>query len=199
MNEYKTCTKCGQTQSTNNFYRQKSTKDGFRTWCKSCFARANKQWLADHPGQSAKYSKKWQENNPEKSIQSSQSWKARNKEKIKSYNQIYSKQNASKINELNRNWAKRNPEWCRANNAKRRALKSNAKTFAISAKEIARLYQTPCFMCGSNNQIELDHIIPLSRGGDHSIGNLLSLCKSCNASKHNSLWMEWRIRLSDCP
>jgi hypothetical protein len=39
----KTCTKCGQCKSTQDFYRSSSAKDGFAVWCKSCDKEAGRR------------------------------------------------------------------------------------------------------------------------------------------------------------
>lgn len=44
-----------------------------------------------------------------------------------------------------------------------------------------------CQNCGSPDRIEIDHIIPVSRGGTNHIDNLQPLCRPCNASKGNRL------------
>ena len=44
-----------------------------------------------------------------------------------------------------------------------------------------------CVKCGSNENIEFDHIIPFSLGGGNSARNLQLLCESCNREKGNSL------------
>lgn len=44
-----------------------------------------------------------------------------------------------------------------------------------------------CQMCGKKERLSFDHIIPITRGGDNSIGNLQPLCVSCNSSKGNKL------------
>ena len=74
----------------------------------------------------------------------------------------------------------------------RRYRVQQEKTFVILPKEIEKLYSSPCCNCGSNENQSVDHVIPLSRGGTHSIGNLMTLCRSCNSSKHARTLMEWR-------
>lgn len=42
-----------------------------------------------------------------------------------------------------------------------------------------------CRRCGSAWRIEVDHIIPLSRGGSSEEDNLQTLCRNCNRKKNN--------------
>jgi len=40
-----------------------------------------------------------------------------------------------------------------------------------------------CQMCGSEERLSVDHIIPRVLGGNDSLSNLQCLCSSCNSSK----------------
>ena len=44
-----------------------------------------------------------------------------------------------------------------------------------------------CVSCGSNENLEFDHIIPHSKGGSDTYRNLQLLCESCNRSKSNKI------------
>jgi len=45
-----------------------------------------------------------------------------------------------------------------------------------------------CRYCGSKNQpFHLDHVYPVSKGGETSIDNLVTSCVYCNAKKHASI------------
>lgn len=40
-----------------------------------------------------------------------------------------------------------------------------------------------CLRCNSTNKLQVDHVVPLARGGEHSLWNLQVLCQTCNISK----------------
>lgn len=44
-----------------------------------------------------------------------------------------------------------------------------------------------CVQCGSQENLEFDHIIPFSKGGATTYRNLQILCKSCNINKSNKI------------
>jgi 5-methylcytosine-specific restriction endonuclease McrA len=81
----------------------------------------------------------------------------------------------------------------------RRSILAALGTFEITLRDMRRLGSSPCAHCGATSGLQIDHIIPVKRGGRHSIGNLQSLCKSCNASKNCLLEVEWRYGWSARP
>ncbi|PXF18480.1 MAG: hypothetical protein CXX76_01485 [Methanobacteriota archaeon] len=40
-----------------------------------------------------------------------------------------------------------------------------------------------CVKCGSRENLEIDHVVPLARGGSNRLENLQLLCQDCNRRK----------------
>lgn len=141
---------------------------GIRSYCKDCRIKerkSNKQYRQ-------KYAKRYYAKNKEKfSEYSKKNWKK------------YYDDNKKRISDYKSAWRKENLSIHASHEAKRRTLKNINGSFLVLPKELKRLNSSPCFFCGSHKGIAIDHIIPISRGGSHSIGNLQPLCQSCNSSK----------------
>jgi len=51
-----------------------------------------------------------------------------------------------------------------------------------------------CFYCNrevGREQLTMDHVVPLSRGGKSRKGNIVAACKECNTKKNYLLPVEW--------
>lgn len=42
-----------------------------------------------------------------------------------------------------------------------------------------------CAYCGANDDLHIEHFIPISKGGSHVMGNILPACQPCNYNKRN--------------
>lgn len=98
-------------------------------------------------------------------------------------------------------WARANPELRRAVAAQYKATRRtweqlNPDSVGVDSHEWRRLvrrYRHLCAYCGGNEDgIHMDHVIPLSRGGRHAIGNVLPACQRCNLTKGAKLVAEWK-------
>ena len=54
-------------------------------------------------------------------------------------------------------------------------------------KEVFERDKGRCVICGSDKDIEYDHIIPFSKGGSSTVNNLQILCKEHNRTKGNKI------------
>lgn len=81
--------------------------------------------------------------------------------------------------------------------AERRMVQKARDRRTITSRDIARLvarHDGKCAYCDKPGPVELDHVVPLARGGRHAIGNLLPACMRCNRSKNARLLIEWKGR-----
>ena len=63
----------------------------------------------------------------------------------------------------------------------RQAIRSEVR------REVWRRDQGRCVRCGSRENLEYDHIIPVSKGGSSTARNIELLCETCNRSKSDSV------------
>ncbi len=52
-------------------------------------------------------------------------------------------------------------------------------------KAVLDYFNHECAYCGSKEDLEQEHIVPVSDGGTYAIGNIVPACRKCNASKGN--------------
>ena len=52
-----------------------------------------------------------------------------------------------------------------------------------SKKNILRHYDYQCVYCGSFRQLTIDHVIPVSKGGQNTWNNMVCACVTCNVKK----------------
>jgi hypothetical protein len=61
-----------------------------------------------------------------------------------------------------------------------------------------QVYRRDGYVCAycedTDGPFQIDHIVPVTRGGSNEIGNLCVACKPCNSSKGDRLLSEWRGR-----
>ena len=176
----KTCIKCKINKELTDFPQRKISSDGYRNECKICMREYNINYRKNNIEKLKEKKKIYNKKNSKKNVDRVRKWRQENKERHRENNRKYNKKNLQK--ERLRQKIKE---------AKRRDRVSK-KSFVILPKEIKKIYSSLCIFCGSKENIAADHIIPISKGGRTSIGNLQPLCKTCNSSKGSKLMAEWK-------
>ena len=121
------------------------------------------------------------------------------KEKFREQRRAYYQENKAKVQAAHKAWRAANRGHWRSLMQKRRALETQA---AINLAGIHAWMQkvrgrptSICYYCRHrfpSGQIHFDHIVPLSKGGQHSVDNLCVACSSCNLTKGAKTIQEWR-------
>lgn len=52
-------------------------------------------------------------------------------------------------------------------------------------------FSNACAYCGSTAEIQIEHVLPISKGGLHHINNIVPACKACNYSKAAHPMDQW--------
>lgn len=159
------CKKCGAIERNH------------RGECMSCIRTRNKERLVKVPG--AKEikdiaDKKWREENRERKALNDRMWRENNKQKKRNANIEWEKKNAEKVRE---------GKAIRAH--KRREIIRSVGNLSYDIRgRLMSLQKGKCIYCRRKMvKSELDHIIPLSKGGPNVDSNIQLLCPSCNRSK----------------
>lgn len=112
------------------------------------------------------------------------------------YDREWRKNNPDRKRELLREWQRNNRDRMHGYDHARRAKAANAFTDCQSFSQVLiRSIYKSCLRCGSPDELEIDHVVPLSKGGTSTLGNYQVLCRSCNASKNNRNSIDYRPSL----
>jgi 5-methylcytosine-specific restriction endonuclease McrA len=161
-----------------------------RVRCRLCELARHRAYERTHRTEANDRYRRWREANPERAHETARASQER-----------YRAKNRAVLRDRRRRWHAANPERARelgrAAERRRRTRLAGGEVLTVTAQDWTALcarYGNRCAYCGAPGPLQKDHIIPITRGGRHAIGNLLPACKSCNTSKGNRLLSEWRRR-----
>jgi 5-methylcytosine-specific restriction endonuclease McrA len=125
-------------------------------------------------------------------------YRLRHKDRVANFNKDWINKNPEKYSECHRQYRLRNKHKICARDMLRRAL---VKKSSVNLSKIMEWFQSVkskpfsrCYYCDSvvsSKLIHFDHIIPLSKGGPHSVDNLCVSCAFCNHSKKDKFVVAW--------
>ena len=75
---------------------------------------------------------------------------------------------------------------------RKRAQQAGTEHVPYSRKAVLQRWGYTCAYCDAPAE-HLDHVVPLSKGGDDVESNILSACASCNLTKSNKTLAEWAM------
>ena len=183
------CSKCGRwlVASTDNFHKQKAGKYGLDTRCKECAKKRNKQHYQNNKEKIAEQHKQWRLDNKDKMFELHKQWCENNKEKVAEHYKRYSQSPKGRVASFN--------------HCQRRRAKEEQQGTGITKEqwlEMMNFFGWKCaysgeYLGGNDNSFNrtIDHIVPISTGGDNMIWNCVPMTRSLNSSKCAKDMLEW--------
>jgi 5-methylcytosine-specific restriction endonuclease McrA len=128
--------------------------------------------------------------NPEPKKAYGRIYYATNAERLRAEKRARRANNPEKVTAQQHAYYRAHPEQTSAANARRRARLAQAAINDLTHAQwvaIQEAYDHRCVYCGKRRKGKLtqDHIIPISKGGNHTYSNVVPACRSCNCRKHD--------------
>lgn len=117
-------------------------------------------------------------------------WKKKNRARVAEHNKTYRDKNSAKCKAARDSWRKewrKTPAGIYSTKASSHSLCSAAVQFVFE-RNIKKHGRLTCYLCLiplDFGRAQIEHSIPLSRGGANKVENLDIACGSCNQSKHS--------------
>ena len=147
-------------------------------------ARANaRDWQDEHPAAKLAHDAKYRESHREELRAKNQANTLKRREDIPGYRE-------AELARLHR-WNEEHPEERRAITERRRARLVEAPINDFTRQDWRALCKASGYRCAYCHEkfafkdLTMDHITPLSKGGSHTLSNIIPACQPCNSRKNN--------------
>lgn len=175
----KRCARCSKLLPLAEFHLHPKTVDRRQSRCKACVREASAQWYRDNQERRKAMAAAQREANANY---------LREQRAVKRATDIEAARARDRAA-----WAKRmakNPEVLRARLRRvmsmRRARIAGGVVVPFTQAQLdAKMayWGNRCWLCGTENWTDVDHVKPVAAGGPHILANLRPTCHPCNASK----------------
>lgn len=209
----KTCCRCKTPLPLSSFNLDSGKADGFDVMCRACRKEQKADYYRRNRDKVIAKVSEYQRQNPDNVNERNRRSYRRNRETRQAYQATYYAQNREIVNQRvsrskarnrtyyaqkSRQWFKENPTKAAEYQAARRARKlASPEIEAIDRMAIYERDAGICQLCGLPVDLSLparhpmrftlDHIIPLARGGPHTMANLQTAHGKCNSRKSAKL------------
>lgn len=172
--ELKVCGKCGENKLSKEFSKNRSKIDGLCGYCKKCDTKKASMLRKKNRNRHADQIKI-----PNEKICP----RCNNLKKSRGF-----AKNRNRKDGLNPYCKSCTSEIMVVQNAKRRELSLQLdENFTPEDASIVKMAcHNQCILCGTFENLSIDHFRPLSKLNVLEIGNAIVLCRSCNSKKHNA-------------
>jgi 5-methylcytosine-specific restriction endonuclease McrA len=200
-----TCRSCQYTANRANFLSRRE-REPEKVLAQQC--AGVKRWREANPEKVKENNRKYVEENieavreaerayravnPEKTRAKKKRYAAKHKAVIRAADARYREAHYEELKARQKAWRDAHPERIREiedgvkHRRRARLAGSGGDHTAAEWEAVKKLFDYRCYLCGRQEpEIKLtrDHFIPISKGGNNYIGNIIPACKPCNSRKH---------------
>lgn len=179
----KACTKCGLIKPLTGFYRDKRRKDAHTSECKDCKQALNRRWKAKSHACMNRAARKRYAANREINAARARQRHLLNPEIARAASRRWRQANPIKAQEAQRRWRQANRPRHVEHVQNRRAQKAAHFIDDVRADVLYGRDGGKCGICRKSVpriQASIDHIIPLSKDGEHNYRNTQLAHRACN-------------------
>lgn len=193
----KRCTGCLEWKDSTSFYKDRSKLDGLKSQCKDCRKLYKREYRARLRSRrnarfrrfyvrAARSAKATPRARPDMTAGFAR-WRSRSRARQQAYISAHLRQWHITNREASQVWHRHHPSDAVARRHIQRARGTSAVINTLNPEEwiwLQSAYGHQCAYCGDHaSQLTPDHVIPLSRGGNNSLSNIVPACLSCNTRK----------------
>lgn len=182
----KRCGKCGENKDIEDFSRNKAKKDGRATECRLCKSQQDKKYREEHSKYCKEYQTKYWIENRSELYEQKKEYIASNKIAHLTRQHAWYLKNQDSIKMRISQYKKDHPEQYQMYNNRRMASKKTDIVEKFGHQDIIIKYGDKCYYCDGLFEC-IDHYMPLSKSGAHTLENVRPACVQCNLTKSNKL------------
>lgn len=187
----KRCSKCG---GDGPFNKDSSRPDGLSSWCKECIRTKNRNHYRSNSEDAKLNATIRRVVKRDAVLESSRRYNKKNAEEIALKMAERRRSDPANAKTIAKRYRQKNKDKVLDRCHVRRArIKNNGPVESISRKRVWERDGGRCWMCCRKVEFEdmhLDHVVPVSRGGVHTYGNVKTACEPCNLAKHAKMPQE---------
>ena len=150
------------------------------------------------PERQRAYAREWMKRNPERARDAVRRWSKAHPEQRRAAKRLYYARHREQHKAAMAAYYKAHPEVLRAKSNAYRARAREAEGQFTSAewRALVETHDGKCAYCLIVAPLEVDHRIPLKRGGTNRLENIIPACGPCNRRKGQLTEAEFRARMA---
>jgi len=211
----KSCRICGEAKPLTEYHKQSSARDGHQSRCKECAKALARRWYAENKERALAAARAYRERRGEEWARGYQrayyeahkdKWREENwtaeqieRRRQSEWMRMQTPEARTRKRAADCDYYVRNADRFKAAAARRRARLLGVSVSEFTDRDWRRIVSRQrgcCFYCESDADLTKDHLLPLIRGGSHTVGNIVGACVRCNCQKGSRTVMEYRVWLA---